>query len=124
MMVKHWKNVFDVGETSITVNNMRESQRVKKRRDRDEYAAATQRNENEASISIDRQDITRQEMMGNVIPEKSKCLHPKVQDNEASLIMDNGRWLKHSNSAYYPQTTPFWYKMCRSSRHYQAFVVA
>jgi hypothetical protein len=90
-MVKHWKNVFDVGETSITVNNMRESQRVKKRRDRDEYAAATQRNENEASISIDdRQDITRQETMSNVIPEDSKCLHPKVQDNEASLIMDDG----------------------------------
>jgi hypothetical protein len=50
---KALENFFDVGETSITVNNVRESQRVKKRRDRDEYAAATQRTENEASISID-----------------------------------------------------------------------
>ncbi len=81
--------VFDVGETSITVNNVRESQRVKKRRDRDESAAAKQTNGNEASISNDeRQDITRQETMGNRIPEESQCLNPKLQENETSLMDD------------------------------------
>lgn len=87
---KALENFFDVGETSITVNNVRESQRVKKRRDREEYAAVTQPQENDASIRVDnRQDITRQETMGNGIPEESECLNPKVQDNEGSGKMDD-----------------------------------